>query len=169
MKAETRGKVLVSACLLGEKTRYDGRDGALTPHASAVLAPWQARGLVVGFCPEMAGGLPVPRPAAEISPGHDGADVLAGCARVETRDGTDQSAAFVAGAQAALARAQAEGCVCALLCERSPSCGIALIHDGSFSGTLTPGAGVTTSLLRANRIEVFSPEQIDRLAILLNR
>jgi len=131
------------------------------------MAGWQARGLVVAFCPEIAGGMATPRAPAEITPGLSGADVLAGRAHVRTDSGQDVTAAFVRGGEAALAQARASRCAYALLTDKSPSCGSHLIHGGRFDGKLHPGAGVTTAMLRAHGIKVFSPDQIDRLAGLL--
>ena len=90
-------KLLVSRCLLGHKVRYDG--GAHGP--LALLLQWQAEGRVVALCPEVAGGLPTPRPPAEI-PGGQGGAVLDGRLPVLTDGGADVTAAFVAGAEIAL-------------------------------------------------------------------
>ena len=89
-------KILVSRCLLGHHVRYDG--GAHGP--LALLQRWQAEGRVVALCPEVAGGLPTPRPAAEI-PSGQGAQVLDGWLPVRTINGEDVTAAFVAGAEQA--------------------------------------------------------------------
>ena len=135
-------KILVSACLVGQRVRYDGRDA--DPH-EALLARWQAEGRLVPICPEVAGGLPVPRPPAELVAG-----------RVLTRPGEDVTAAFTSGAQAALALAKRHGIRLAVLKAKSPSCGSAGIYDGTFTGRVVPGEGVTAALLRAHGIEVFS-------------
>ena len=87
--------ILISACLPGHKVRYNG-NAAATGHA--LLAPWQREGRVVAVCPEIAGGLPTPRPAAEITAGSGGAKVLQGMAQVVVVDGSDMTQAFVAGA-----------------------------------------------------------------------
>ena len=145
-------KLLVSACLLGEAVRYDGRAKTLD---DAILAGLRAAGRVVPFCPECAGGLGVPRPAAEIR-GGDGADVLDGRARVETGTGTDVTAAFVAGAEKALAACLEHGVRVAVLTESSPSCGSRQIYDGSFARRAVAGAGVTAALLRRHGIEVYN-------------
>jgi uncharacterized protein YbbK (DUF523 family) len=97
--------VLVSACLLGERVRYNGAD-ARCP--AAVLAGWAAEGRLVPFCPEVAGGLGVPRPAAEIQ-GGDGGAVLAGTAAVRTKDGRDLTPQFLRGARLALEQARLAG------------------------------------------------------------
>lgn len=141
--------------------RYDGKAKALL---SEELARWQAEGRVVAVCPETLGGLPTPRPPAEIADAADGGDVLAGAAKVRTRDGEDVTAAFVRGAEAALARARETGAELALLIDLSPSCGSLAVYDGSFSGARRPGAGVTAALLRQHGVRVFAPSQIDALA-----
>ncbi|WDP91911.1 MAG: DUF523 domain-containing protein [Desulfobacter sp.] len=152
-------KILISACLLGEPVRYDG---VSKPVAHPMIHEWQRQGRLVPFCPETAGGLPIPRPPAEIC-GGGGTDVLADAARVVTR-GADVTAPFLMGARAALALAGEKGICFALLKERSPSCGSNRIYDGHFTGTLIPGMGVTTALLRRHGISVFSENEIDDLA-----
>ncbi|MFE7565097.1 DUF523 domain-containing protein [Kitasatospora sp. NPDC057500] len=143
-------KVLVSACLAGVPCRYDGR-----AKAARVVDELVAGGRAVVVCPEGAGGLPTPRPAAEIV-GGDGADVLDGRARVVDATGADRTEEFTAGARAALAAAGAAGARRAVLMARSPSCGCGQVYDGTFGGTLRPGDGVTAALLRRAGIEVES-------------
>lgn len=104
-------------------------------------------------CPEVDGGLGTPRPPAEVV-GGDGADVLAGRARVVTGDGRDVTAEYLDGARKALDAARRTGASKAILKARSPSCGSGEIYDGSFSRTLAAGDGVTAALLRANGIQV---------------
>lgn len=154
-------KILVSACLLGKPVRYDGGDKALE---SRILSDWQGEGRVVGLCPEIEGGLPVPRPAAEIMAGGHAEGVLEGVSQVIEVGGKDVSPAFLAGAQRALAVAQEHDCRYALLTDGSPSCGSSFIYDGRFSGAVVEGMGVVTALLRRNGIEVFSQGQIAELA-----
>lgn len=154
-------RILVSACLLGQPVRYDGSAKTL-PHP--LLQHWQHNGWVVSLCPEMAGGMPTPRPAAEIATGFSGGDVVAGHAQVHDTSGADVTTAFLDGAQAALALAQQEGCTFALLIDGSPSCGSLMIYDGSFSGHKQAGEGVTAALLRQNGITVFAPADIEKLA-----
>ncbi len=144
--------VLVSACLAGRKCRYDGAD----KNHPTLVAALEREGLEpVLFCPEEAGGLGTPRPAAKIEAAPDavdaptGADVLAGAARVVTEDGADVTEEFVAGARGALAAAQEHGCTTAFLTARSPSCGCAHVHT---TRGLTSGRGVTAALLAQNGI-----------------
>ena len=148
-------KILVSRCLLGHPVRYDG--GAHGPFA--LLERWQAEGRVVALCPEVAGGLPTPRPPAEIA-GGQGAGVLDGRLPVLTVDGEDVSAAFVAGAEQALALVRQHGIRLALLKARSPSCGNRENYDGSFSGVKVAGEGVTAAALRRAGVQVFSEEEL---------
>jgi len=152
-------KILISACLLGERVRYDGRGAAI---AGGTLDRWRAEGRLVPICPEVAGGLRVPRPAAELR-GGDGRGVWAGDARVVTIGGRDLTAAFQSGARAALELARRHSIRVAVLKERSPSCGSSSVYDGAFTGTRIDGMGVTAALLRAEGIHVFS-EAEDELA-----
>ncbi|MCE0494898.1 DUF523 domain-containing protein [Vibrio sp. DNF-1] len=122
---------------------------------------------IVTFCPEVAAGLPIPRPSAEINIG-TGADVLIGKAKVIDLEGSDASQAFLHGAKLALAMCLSENIRYALLTEASPSCGSALIYDGSFNGIKKVGEGVTAALLRQNGIRVFSPNTIDLLKQLVS-
>lgn len=156
--------VLISACLLGKPVRYDGRG---VPHGHAVLTRWQAEGRVVAVCPEVAGGMPIPRPPAEIEPGRDAASVLAGRGRVVAVSGDDVTASFVHGAREALAAAQAHAIRIAVLKEGSPSCGSGYVYDGYFEGRRQPGVGVTAELLRTAGLHVFSEHQWDEAGVLL--
>jgi uncharacterized protein YbbK (DUF523 family) len=140
-------KVLVSACLLGAKVRYHGGD-ARSSHD--VLQRWRDEGRVVSACPEVDGGLSTPRPPAEIVG-----------LRVMTREHTDVTGAFARGADEALRTARAHGIRVAVLKDGSPSCGNAVVYDGTFSGSRRPGRGVTTTLLLQHGIRVFSEEELD--------
>lgn len=147
---EDDASLLVSACLLDICTAYDGGS---SPHQA--LRALAARGRVVPICPEVAGGLPVPRPPAEIRDG-EGADVLDGRARVVTAGGQDVTAQYLAGAQTALEIARRLGLRRAVLKSRSPSCGVGRIYDGTFTHRLRPGDGVTAALLKREGIAVRS-------------
>ncbi|KGD88142.1 purine nucleoside phosphorylase [Achromobacter sp. RTa] len=148
--------VLVSSCLLGKPVRYDGRGFS---HDYTVLARWLEEGRVLSVCPKRAGGLPVPRPPAEIEPDADAAAVLAGRARVMAVSGEDVTAPFVRGAQEALAAARRHGIRMAVLKEGSPSCGSGYVYDGHFAGRKQPGMGVTAELLGREGVRVFSEKQ----------
>ena len=142
-------KILVSRCLLGEPCRYDGT-GQLVP---AVEELRRAGHTLIPVCPEVLGGLPTPRPPAELQP--DG--------RVVDRVGEDVTAQYRAGAEQVLAIAQANGCAAAVLKARSPSCGSREIYDGSFTRTLIPGQGITARLLQHAGVRVLDEEQLDCL------
>jgi uncharacterized protein YbbK (DUF523 family) len=118
-------------------------------------------GDVLSLCPEVLGGLPTPRPPAEIQ-GGDGDDVLEGQARVMNTEGRDITTEFLAGAQKVLRVAHRWGIKVAILKARSPSCGVGQIHDGSFSGRLVKGDGVTAALLKREGIIVRSEEMWEK-------
>ena len=147
--------IIVSACLVGLRTRYDG--GRLAP--DEVLLRLARLGQVIPVCPEQLGGLATPREPAEIV-GGDGQAVLLREARVLTRDGRDVTEEYIAGAQEVLRLAQLAGVRRAILKERSPSCGSSCIHDGTFSQKLTSGWGVTAALLRREGIEVLGTDEL---------
>lgn len=149
-------KILVSRCLLGHRVRYDG--GAHGPFDQ--LQRWLDEGRVVALCPEVAGGLPTPRAPAEIHGGRGGA-VLDGELAVLTVEGEDVTAAFVDGAEQALALVREHGIRLALLKARSPSCGNMENYDGSFSGVRVAGEGVTAALLKRAGVKVFNETQLD--------
>jgi uncharacterized protein YbbK (DUF523 family) len=155
-------KILVSRCLLGHRVRYDG--GASGPFDQ--LEQWIAEGRVVALCPEVAGGLPTPRPAAEI-PGGQGVEVLDGSTRVLTAEGEDVSAGFLSGARQALALVELHGIRIAVLKANSPSCGNLLTYDGTFSGVKVSGEGVTAALLKRNGVKVFSELELPEAAAAL--
>ncbi len=150
----TAGPALVSACLLGERCRYNAV--ALENEAMARLA---REGRLVPVCPEVAGGLPTPRePANIVGPGRadgspaSGEDVLDGRARVLTASGRDVTDAFLAGAREAARVALAQGVRRAYLKTRSPSCGAGALRNRA--GGLDAGNGVTAALLLRLGIEV---------------
>src|SRR5689334_2852994 len=150
-------KVLVSACLLGERVRYDAGDVSCLHPA---LRTWADEGRLIPVCPEVAGGLGVARPPAQIRGVGGGAAVLAGGARVHTVHGDDVTEAFVAGAQVAVATARRHGIRVAILKEHSPSCGASRIHDGTFTGVRIEGLGVAAAALRAAGVDVFSEHEV---------
>jgi uncharacterized protein YbbK (DUF523 family) len=146
--------VLVSACLLGIKCRYDG--GTKSDDDLLELA---ARGEAIPVCPEQLGGLPTPRTPCEICMG-TGADVLDGKCRAYTSNRADVTEYLIKGAQETLKLAKACGVKKAVLKARSPSCGCGKIYDGSFSGALVDGNGVAAELLLRNGINVCTEETI---------
>ncbi len=146
-------KILVSACLLGERVRYNG--GAATSDDPS-LQRWLAEGRVVSFCPEVAGGLGTPRPRAE----RRGVLVI-------TENGEDVTSAFARGAELAREAARQHRIRVAVLKDGSPSCGSGYVYDGTFTGRRTDGAGTTTDALRSDGIRVFNERQITEAAAYL--
>ncbi|MBV1907015.1 MAG: DUF523 domain-containing protein [Pseudomonadales bacterium] len=160
-------KILVSACLLGDKVRYDGASKGID---HPLWSQWKSQGRLLAICPEVSGGLPVPRPAAEII-GSDvtesGRAVLQGKASILTKRGADVSEQFIQGAEAALALARKNDIRLAIMVEGSPSCGSHLVHDGTFSNALLAGEGVSTALLRQHGIQVFSHKELELAEVYL--
>ena len=133
--------LLISACLMGYNCKYNGGNNALPPEALAAL---RERYRLIPVCPEAAGGLPTPRVPSERRGGS-----------VVTRDGRDVTAAFRRGAEIAGKLAERYGARLALLKSNSPSCGSGTVYDGSFTGTLTPGDGVTAEYLKNKNLTIF--------------
>jgi uncharacterized protein YbbK (DUF523 family) len=149
-------KLLVSACLLGQPVRYDGKSKSI---AKPALEQLSNKNRIIAFCPEVAGGLPTPRPAAEIKFG-DGFSVLDERSEVETQQGEAITEQFLKGAKLALELCHEHHINVAILTELSPSCGSREIYDGSFSRIKQTGVGVTTALLYRHGIKVFNQFQI---------
>ena len=139
--------ILVSACLLGLRCRYDGQS---KPNA-AVLALGEKHTLIP-CCPEQLGGLPTPR-----SPSEWQGD------RIVNRAGEDVTAQYLRGGEEAVKLARTLGCEAAVLKERSPACGSREIYVGRFSGVLGPGEGSAARALRAAGIPVYGESELDRL------
>ena len=139
--------ILVSACLLGAACKYSGSDN-FCPKVAALVGNYQ----LVPVCPEQLGGLPTPRTPAERQGD-----------RVITKDGRDVTAAYSRGAQEAWKLAKLFGCDIAILKARSPSCGAQGIYDGTFTGTVIPGSGVTVELLRDAGIRVLTEDELEQL------
>lgn len=139
-------KILVSACLLGEKCKYS----AMSNYNQNVVDFLRESGAeAVPVCPEVMGGLPTPRACAEIRDG-----------RVVTKDGADVTAQFQKGAEEALRMARENHCGSAILKERSPSCGSGAVYDGTFTGTLKQGNGITARLLEQAGIRILGENDI---------
>ena len=139
-------RVLISACLLGVCCRYDG-DSKAYPGIEQLAR----QHTLVPVCPEQLGGLPTPRPPAERRGD-----------RVVTRSG-DVTEQYRRDAEEALKLCKLLDCEAAVLKERSPSCGRGAVYDGTFTGTLTPGDGVTAELLAAHGIPVYGESRIEEL------
>lgn len=140
--------ILVSACLLGAFCRFDGQctqDARVTALAKEHT--------LIPVCPEIYGGLPTPRLPGEKRGG-----------RVYDKSGADVTEPYAHGAEAALQFAKLTGCRCAVLKERSPSCGVGMVYDGSFTGKLVPGDGLTAALLQENGIKVLTADRLSEIA-----
>lgn len=156
-----KATLLVSACLFGLNTRYDGANN-YCPDLAAI----QERAVLVPVCPEQLGGLSTPRPPAEII-GGDGYSALSGQARVRTASGEDRTAAYLRGARETRRLAELVSAEAALFKARSPSCGNRQIYDGSFTRGLRCGTGVAAALLSAAGLPVFSEEETEALLVWL--
>lgn len=154
-----RNKILVSACLMGFKVRYNGSEKAAW---QPMLARWQEEQRLVIHCPELAAGLPTPRAPAEIIAG-SGHDVMSNTARIADNNGQDVTGHYQLAAWLALQTAREAACCAALLTDGSPTCGSQVIYDGTFSGVQRQGMGVAAALLEAHGIRVFSHQQIPQL------
>lgn len=139
--------ILVSACLLGVSCRYDGKS---KPNENVIAL--KDRYNLIPVCPEIMGGLPTPRTASEIQ----------GC-QVVMGNGTNVTKEYRKGAEEVLRLCRLFGCKRAVLKEKSPSCGCGKVYDGTFSGKLIDGNGITAKLLMENGIEVFGETGIMNL------
>ena len=139
--------IIISACLLGIPCRYDGR----SVEHSAIRALSEKYNLIP-ICPEIYGGLPTPR-----TPSERLGDM------VVMKNGRDVTENYKRGAEASLRIARVNGCKRAILKERSPSCGKDSIYDGSFSGNLVDGRGVTAELFTENGIQVYGESEAENL------
>lgn len=137
-------RILVSACLLGIPCRYDGKS-----KPCAALIALAERHILIPVCPEQLGGLPTPRPPAERQGGF-----------VRTQRGSDVTNAYARGAESTVRIYEINRCDCAVLKSHSPSCGRGIIYDGTFSGRLTAGDGVTAQALMARGYRVFDEREI---------
>ena len=144
---ELKEKLLISACLTGENCKYNGGNNYI-----AAVEQLKERYELFPVCPEQDGGLPTPRESSERLGN-----------QVVSRSGNDVTTQFLSGAQHALDIALKNGCKLALLKERSPSCGCGAIYDGSFSGTVIEGDGVTAELLKQHGIAIYGESRIQEL------
>ena len=143
-------KILVSQCLYGgEPVRYDGKSKAETDPR---FLKWKDEGRFVPVCPEVFGGLPTPRTDAQ----RVGDKVI-------SRTGKDVTFEYMKGAHEAVRLAEEYGVLCAIMKEKSPSCGSNKIYDGTFEGGLIDGQGTAVELLRTAGVIVYSEEQLDEV------
>lgn len=139
-------KALISACLLGVDCRYDGKNNKLPDEK---LRELKEKYELIPVCAEVYGGLTTPRVPSERRYGG-----------VFSKEGMDVTAEFTKGAEAVLYLAELLGAELAILKENSPSCGSGRIYDGSFTGTLTEGDGVTAELLKKHGISVIGEKKL---------
>lgn len=148
-------KILVSRCLYGDKpVRYDGKT---KEERNPRFLKWKEDDRLIPVCPEVDGGLPVPRTDAQ----RVGNQVI-------TRDGRDVTREYRKGAEIALEQALQDDVLCAVLKEKSPSCGSSRVYDGTFEGNLIEGQGLTTQMLREAGIRVYSEEELDLVEQMVN-
>lgn len=140
-------KILISACLVGDKTRYDGKCN-YHPLVKELLEKYE----LVPFCSEVEGGLSIPRTPSEIKGD-----------RVINKAGKDVTRNYQAGAEKALNICKYLDIKIAILKDGSPACGVHQIHDGNFTGRKIKGMGITASLLSKNGIKVISEDEIQTL------
>lgn len=140
--------IIVSACLAGIRSRYDGNGNYDEDVSRLVL-----EGHAIPLCPEQLGGLETPRNPCEICPENE---------KVMDSSGIDRTEGFQAGANETVRLAELWGVKCALLQERSPSCGVHRIYDGTFSGRLVPGMGITARKLKNAGIAVYSLNEMGK-------
>lgn len=143
-------KILISACLLGEPCRYDGSSKRVSDPR---ISEWEREQRLIPVCPEILGGLPVPRTPCERS---------SACWDVKSASGEDFTRQFYKGGAATLALARQHNVICCILKEASPSCGSNLIYDGTFSGKKIKGMGVATEYLIEAGFLVFSENELDK-------
>lgn len=141
---EVSGKILVSACLLGENCKYNGSN-----NYNAAVAEFVKGGEVLPICPEMMAGMGCPRTPIEIVNG-----VLM------DRDGNNVDAAMREAVAQAMEQVRKEEILCAILQSRSPTCGANQVYDGSFSGRLIPGSGIFAQALREAGCRVIDAEDV---------
>lgn len=159
--------LLVSRCLAGAKCRYNG-EGKPNRAVIEFLQGLQEGRDYVFICPETAGRLPIPRLPGEII-GGDAAKVWAGAAKVQNHAGADYTPGFIAGADIACQTAAKTGARAALLKEKSPSCGVHLVHNGHFDGTTVPGQGIAAYALARQGVRLFSEDDLDELQAYLRQ
>lgn len=140
---------LVSACLLGVKCRYHGEE-----REYGKAAKLKGDKGLIPVCPEQLGGLPTPREPSEIRKSKDGT------IKVFSKSGKDLTEKFQKGAEKTLRIAKLFNAKEAVFKQESASCGCGKIHDGTFSGNIVAGDGITTALLKENGIKIISEEEL---------
>jgi uncharacterized protein YbbK (DUF523 family) len=141
--------IVVSACLAGIPCAYDGR-----AHTDFEVKEIVSKGKAIPLCPEILGGLSVPREKAEIF-GGEGKDVILRKAKVLTESGKDVSSHFLKGAEIVLRMVKSLKIRKAILKSYSPSCGYGEIFDGTFKGRVREGNGVLAEMLAQEGVEIW--------------
>lgn len=144
---EKKKKILVSSCLLGMKINYEGK-----AHPVDELRQLFLQAQAIPVCPEVLAGLPIPRDRAEII-------MVNGERKVYNDKEIDLTEAYTLGAQRTMDTARASGVKIAIVKSKSPSCGCGKVYDGTFSGNLVDGDGITVALLKENGIRVITEEE----------
>lgn len=139
--------ILVSSCLAGINCRYDGKNNKIDEIAALV-----EQGLAIPVCPEVYGGMPIPRKACEIVVGDNGET------KVLTEEGRDFTKEFKAGSIRVAEIAKLLDIDTAILQQRSPSCGMGKIYDGTFTRNLIDGSGLAAEMLVENGVKVYNDE-----------
>ncbi|GAB4181002.1 MAG: DUF523 domain-containing protein [Calditrichia bacterium] len=158
-KSKTKQKqnsILISACLIGQKTRYDGKIIGIDRN---IIDEFENLMDLIPVCPEVEGGLPVPRCPAELS--CEISQILTTKQGIVNRDGVDVTGLFLNGIAVITDRVNLESVYLAILKENSPSCGVRYIYDGSFTGRKIKGHGIFTHLLQQMKIPVFSDKELE--------
>lgn len=158
-------KILFSSCLLGNKIRYNGTFKNIS---SPILSKWIGEKRIVGFCPELEAGFPVPRPSAEIVEGTAN-DVFDGKAYVIENNGIDVSKKYIYGVELIEEVLIKHKIKIAVLLDGSPTCGSKEIYDGTFTGTKIAGEGLLSFYLRTIGIKVFTENEIEKAQIYLDK
>ena len=146
--------ILVSSCLLGNAVRYKG-----DANPCDLLIKYKDCGHFIAICPEVFGGLSIPRPPAEIV-GGSGEDVWQGKAHIVNNAGTDVTESYKNGVLKAAEYCKIHHITAVILKERSPSCGTHLIYDGTFTGTRIKGQGVTAAYFAKLGLPLYSEEEL---------
>ncbi|MBR3617097.1 MAG: DUF523 domain-containing protein [Acholeplasmatales bacterium] len=140
-------KILISACLLGENCKYNGKNNYID-----IIEKLKQKYILYPICPEVFGGLSIPRSPSEINGN-----------KVISKEGIDVTSNFLLGANKSLDIALENDIKIAILKDGSPSCGVNYIYDGTFSKTKIKGFGITTKLLSENKIKIYSENEIQEL------
>lgn len=152
MNSSSKYDYIVSACLAGERCRYDGNSNTVD-----LIAHMVTTGTAIPVCPEIIGGLPVPRTRCELRKLDNGKTEIIG------EDGNFYTEAFNLGASLSLETAIKNGITTAILKSKSPSCGCGKIYDGYFTGKLIEGNGITAELFIKSGIKVITDIEFKEL------